>query len=97
MMYQQHSNQEFQGYDADNYNNQPFVDNRSFPEQGTLSLPVPLHHTPYDHVSRDVAMFQNRLAAIGTTVDSLVQQSSRSNEVNRRMDAQLARINETNT
>ena len=95
-MYHQ-QNQSFQGYDADGYDSQPFIDDRSFPEQGTSSLPVPLHNpNPFDHINRDVAMFQNRLLAIGNTVDSLVQQSTESHEVNRRVDAQLARIDETN-
>lgn len=96
-MYHQQNNQSFQGYDADGYDNQPFIDYRSFPEQGTSSLPVPLHNlNPFEHINRDVAMFQNRLLTIGNTVDSLVQQSTKSNEANRRVDAQLARIDETN-
>jgi len=92
-IYHQQNNQSFQGYDADGYDNQPFIDYRSFPEQGTSSLPVPLHNlNPFEHINRDVAMFQNRLLTIGNTVDSLVQQSTKSNEANCRVDAQLARI-----
>ena len=68
--------EQVQGYDAAQYNSQPFIDDRSYPDQGTTSLPIPLHgYEQYQHISRDVSQFQNRLATLGNTVDYLVQNS----------------------
>ena len=87
----------FQGYDATAYNNLNFIDDRSYPDQGTTSLPVPLHgFQPYEHISRDAALFNSRISNLSATVDSLVQHSNQSNEFHTRVDQQLARIDETN-
>uniref|UniRef100_A0A7S3QJ31 Uncharacterized protein n=1 Tax=Chaetoceros debilis TaxID=122233 RepID=A0A7S3QJ31_9STRA len=88
---QGNSDHSFQGYDATAYNNLNFIDDRLYPDQGTTSLPVLLHgYQPYDHISRDAALFNSRLSNLIATVESLVQHSNQSNDFHTHVDQQLA-------